>query len=142
MEENLNHSPDPEDEISSPDQVERTLTDLANRLTRQLEKNAMEEKERWMALNQREQALQRQEMQARGRDALMQRGLPGELAEWMNFEAETMEQGLNALENAFRSAVQKGVEERLLDHAPKAPSMAPLSELSDEDYYAALYRRD
>ena len=61
------------------------------------------------------------------------------LAEALRFaDAESMEQGIALLEEAFRAAVQQGVEERLLLSAPKVIPVRPAGELSDAEYYAAL----
>ena len=82
-------------------------------------------------------------MNARVREELEKRGLPVQLAEGLSFATpEEMEEGVQALEEHFRAAVQQGVEARLLTDAPKAAPLKPLSEMTDEDYYAAVFCRE
>lgn len=91
------------------------------------------------ALAQKEAALRRQELTAKARQALQQRELPIALADALPFADDAaLQNGLDALEEAFRAAVQKAVEERLLSAAPKAAPVKPLSEMTDEEYYAAV----
>ena len=124
-------------------EVERQMSEMAQRLTRQIEAGAQAEDARRQALNTREAELRRRELAALAREALEKRGLPAALAEALPFqEEEELNQGIAALEEAFRAAVQRGIEERLLTSAPKKAAVLPLSELSDEDYYAAVCRRE
>lgn len=124
-------------------EVERQMSEMAQRLTRQIEAGAQAENARREELNTREAELRRREMAALAREELEKRGLPTALAEALPFqEKEKLAQGMDALEEAFRAAVQQGVEERLLTGAPKKAALKPLSELSDEEYYAAVCRRD
>lgn len=123
-------------------QVEKQLSELAEKLAKQLQQGEAAEKSRRDALNDREKALRKREMAAKTREALENQGLPANLSQALFFEGEEeMEKGVSLLEEAFRTAVQKGVEERLLSSAPKAAPVKPLHELSDEDYYAAMMSR-
>lgn len=124
-------------------EVERQLNEMAQRLNRQIEAGAQAESARQAELDSREEELRRREMTAKTREELEKRGLPIALAEALPFPSEEkLTAGLDALEQAFRAAVQQGVEERLLTAAPKKTSVKPLSELSDEEYYAAVSRQD
>ena len=123
--------------------VEQQLSALAQRLSAQIEAFAQQEQARSDALSGREEDLCRREMAAQARDALQERGLPTALADCLCFaDAEEMQNGVDALEKAFRAAVQQGVEDRLLSDAPKSAAMKPLSEMTDEEYYAAVAPRD
>ena len=91
------------------------------------------------ALETRENALRNRELAARAREALEARGLPASLSACLSFQSEeALEKGVPALEEAFRAAVQQSVEARLTASAPKAAPLKPLSDISDEEYYAAI----
>lgn len=120
-------------------ELEEQLGALARQLTERLAQGEAQEQARSQALNQREEELHQREMAALARERLAAHGLPPALAEALRFaDAESMEQGIALLEEAFRAAVQQGVEERLLLSAPKVISVRPAGELSDAEYYAAL----
>ena len=121
--------------------VERQLAALAQKLSSQIEALSREDDIRREALDDREDDLRRREMAARAYDALKERALPTELADCLSFADEAaLENAVDALEKAFRAAVQQGVEERLLTDAPRTGEMKPLSEMTDEEYYAAVSR--
>ena len=143
MEENKSEMPvDAGHENVSQPRLEDRLSALAQQLSRALQESAQADEMRRNQLDQRENALKKQEMQAQARAEMEKRGLPCELASGLAFEnAEEMEAAAAALEESFRAAVQQGVEERLLSDAPKAQPMQPMSEMTDEDYYAAVYSR-
>ena len=123
--------------------VERQFTLLSEQLQRQLELSAQEAAARKDALDGREEEVRRREMAALAKEMLEERSLPAALAGALSFENEdALKEGVDALESAFRAAVQQGVEERLLSAAPKTAPLVPLSELSDEEYYAAVCRRE
>ena len=125
------------------DEAERRLSALAQTLSQQIETLAREETARREALDSREDDLRRREMEALAADMLRSRGLPAGLASVLICEDESaLESALNALEDAFRAAVQQGVEERLLSDTPKAPAVKPLNEMTDAEYYAAVCRAD
>lgn len=124
--------------------VETHLAQLAARLSAQAEALSQQDDARRKNLDTREDDLRRRELSAMTRELLSQRGLPAELADCLAFtDEEAVRQGVDALEEAFRAAVQQGVEERLLSQdAPKSASVKPLSEMTDEEYYAAVSRND
>ncbi len=123
--------------------LERQLAELARKLTEQMEAHSLSLEKRRESMEEKEQDLTRREMAARARSLLRERELPEELADCMSFSDEAaVEKAVDALEEAFRAAVQQGVEERLLTAAPKAGAVTPLDQLSDEEYYAAVCRND
>ena len=88
------------------------------------------------ALHERECAIVRRELRAEAVNALVERALPPELADALNYEsAEKLEESLDAAERAFRSAVQSGVEKRMRGQAPAAARTNRGGELSDTEYY-------
>ena len=99
------------------------------------------EQNAWRQAQERLNALARRELIALARDELQRRALPASLAEQLPFPSqEALCSGLDALEDAFRAAVQQGVEARLLDGAPKKTVVKPAEEMSDAEYYAAMCR--
>ena len=76
----------------------------------------------------------RRELRAEAMDKLVSRGLPRELEKLINYDdAEACDQSIDALERAFRSAVQAGVDERIRrsrNPLPKAGSGAQNSMLT------------
>ena len=102
-----------------------------------------ESAQREQALAAREEALVRRELRAEALEALGQRGLPGALAEALDYrDAERVQASLDGVEAAFRKAVQLGVEERLRGVQPPAGKSAPDAEdLTDAQYYAGVMRR-
>ena len=143
MEEKKTEMPvDAGSETVSQPRLEDQLSALAQQLSRALNESAQADEARRNQLDQRELALKKQEMLARAKAEMEKRGLPVQLAAGLSFEtAEEMETAVHALEESFRAAVQQGVEERLLSDAPKAQPLQPLAEMTDEDYYAAVYSR-
>lgn len=144
----MDHQSDAPVEIPAPEAaaeenmtVEERLSALAQQITRQMEKSAQEEKNRRTALDERETAIARREMLSRAREEMEKRGLPAALSECMAFaDEDAMKLGINLLEECFHAAVQAAVEARLLDHAPKTTPIRPLSDLPDDEYYAAVCR--
>ena len=79
---------------------------------REHDERAVRERER--ELSSREAELVRRELRAEAVDMLALRGLPRELEQLLNYtDADACAQSVDALEKAFRSAVQKGVDERI-----------------------------
>ena len=122
--------------------VEGRLAELAARLSAQVEALTEQDESRRRTLDTREDELRRRELTAQAHELLQQRGLPAALADCLAFaDEDALRRGVDALENAFRAAVQQGVEERLLTQdAPKSGAVKPLSEMTDEEYYAAVSR--
>ena len=124
--------------------IERCFQDFSARITQQMEDAAKADSDRAAALDTRENELNKREMQAMARCEMEKCGLPGALASCLYFtDEESVKAGVSLLEETFRTAVQKSVEERLLGHsAPKAAPIVSLSELPDEEYYAAISRQN
>ena len=123
--------------------VERQLSALSQKVTAEISALAQADTARREALDTRESDLRRRELNARAHDLLKDHGLPTALSTVLSFSDESaLSAGIDALEKAFRAAVQAKVEERLLTSAPKAPSHVPPSEMSDEEYYAVVCRSE
>ena len=87
-------------------------------------------------LNAREEALRRRELRAQTVEALAKKKLPAELADAIAYtDEETCRAGLAATERAFRTAVQKAVDERLRGSVPNAGHSVDPEMLDDSDYY-------
>ena len=85
-------------------ELEEQLGALARQLTERLAQGEAQEQARSQALNQREEELHQREMAALARERLAAHGLPPALAEALRFaDAESMEQGIALLEEAFRA---------------------------------------
>ena len=91
-------------------------------------------REREEQLRSREAELNRRELRAEALDALLSRGLPRELEQLLNYaDADACSQSIDALERAFRAAVQAGVDERIKRSSnplPKTGSSAQNSMLT------------
>ena len=88
------------------------------------------------ALDERERMIAERELRAMALEQLSQRGLPRELAEALPYESEERcLAGLDALEQAFRRAVQEGVDERLRGRAPSLGAAKSAESMSDAEYY-------
>ena len=87
----------------------------------------------------REREVMRRELRADALDALEARGLPKALADAVNYDNRaSMTASVDAVERAFRQAVQAAVEERLRGTSPAAGASAQgddLSQMDDETYY-------
>ena len=140
MEEQM--TPAPENALSLAD-VERQLSALSQKVSAEISALAQADTARREALDTRESDLRRRELNARAHDLLKAHGLPTELSNVLSFSDETaLTAGISALEKAFRTAVQSGVEQRLLTAAPKAAPLMNPSDLSDEEYYAVVCRSE
>ena len=96
--------------------------------------------QRQQQLDAREQDLNRRELQAEALRMLAQRGLPAQLAGAMDYSgAQQMQASLDAAEEAFRAAVQAGVQERLRGSAPSVVPRRAAETESDADYYARMH---
>ena len=133
-------NPAPENALSLSD-VERQLSALSQKVSAEISALAQADTARREALDTRESDLRRRELTARAHDLLKDRGLPTALSTVLAFSDESaLAAGIDALDKAFRTAVQSGVEERLLTAAPKAAAMMNPSDLTDEEYYAVVCR--
>ena len=89
-----------------------------------------ENPDRAETLDERERLLRQRELRAETIEA------PAELAEWISYaDEETCHAGLLAVERAFRTALQKAVDERLRGNAPSAGKAADPETMDDRDYY-------
>lgn len=90
-------------------------------------------------LEQREKAVSRRELRADAMEALEARGLPKALADAVCYDgAEAMRASMDAVETAFREAVQAAVEDRLRGGSPEAGASAQgvdMDQLDDASYY-------
>lgn len=90
------------------------------------------------ALAERERLLTERELRAMALEKLAERGLPRELADALPYgdEAKCLA-GLDAVERAFRAAVQAGIDERLRGKAPDGmPSRnLDVDAMSDAEFY-------
>lgn len=86
-----------------------------------LEQKAQHERDqRDKELAEREAALTRRELRAEAAAARSEKGLPIKLLESVNLSnADTTKSSLEAVEKAFRAAVQAGVDDRLKSTTPK-----------------------
>ena len=65
-------------------------------------------------LKEREANITRRELQATAKDTLIDKGLPVELFETLNYsDAESCMQSIEAVEKSFKAAVEKAVENRI-----------------------------
>ena len=65
-------------------------------------------------LEEREAEITKRELRATAKEVLAEKGLPADLFEVLNYnDAETCTAGIDALEKAFRSAVDKAVDDRV-----------------------------
>ena len=104
------------------------------------ERMAHEFAQREAALSERENAIARRELRAEAAKMIVERGLPMELAETLNYEsAERMAESLDAAGRAFQEAVQSGVEARLRGQVPAAARASRSGEVSDAEYYRTHY---
>jgi hypothetical protein len=77
--------------------------------------------EREAVLTERETALQRREIHAAAVQLLQEKGLPAGLADALEYaDADSMQAAVEQLEQAFRAALQQGIEERMKGMAPAA----------------------
>ena len=90
-------------------------------------------------LAERERQLAERELRAVALEKLAERGLPGELADALPYGSEeACMTGLDAVEEAFRRAVQTAVDERLRGKAPAADVRRAMNAeaLTDSEYYS------
>lgn len=79
-----------------------------------------ERKKKDEELTRRETELTRRELRANAAQTLAEKGLPTGLLDVLNFaDAETCKNSIDAVEKAFSSAVQAGVESRMKGSTPK-----------------------
>ncbi|HPF86512.1 MAG TPA: DUF4355 domain-containing protein [Candidatus Limiplasma sp.] len=77
--------------------------------------------ERETALAAREDALKQREIHAETVQLLQQKGLPADLADALSYaDRDSMQSAVDQLEQAFRTALQQGIEERMKGMTPAA----------------------
>ena len=121
------------------------LMDDAMRVSRMTEEEraAYEASRRESALDAREKELAVRELRAEALELLAARGLPKALADAIGYESRAaMLSAVDAIERAFRQAVQEAVEERLRGASPAAGASAQSLDdalLDDASYYRLNY---
>ena len=102
-------------------QARQEAEQLAQMTAEQRAQHQMTERE--TALAQREEALKQREMHAAAVQQLQDVGLPAGLADALTYaDADSMRAAIVQLEQAFREALQQGIEERMKGMAPAAVS--------------------
>ena len=85
------------------------------------QKAEYERKQQEELLSQREAEVTRKELKIEAHKIFTEKGLPVDLLDVLKYDdAESCNQSIDALEKAFRQAVEKGVNERLKGEPPKA----------------------
>lgn len=131
---------------SERQRAERLIEEAREKANLDAEEKSRAEKEQLeKEILAREEEIRRRELRAGALELLADRGLPRELADTLDFSgAERMQASLEGVEKAFRSAVQRSVEERLRGGdlpGRGAPAAADLSRLSDEEYYKKVLKK-
>jgi len=109
------------------------------------EKAKHESEKREKELRDREAALSLRELKAAAASTLAEKGLPNELLNSLSYtDAESCNKSIEAVEAAFRAAVQAGVEDRLKGkETPKTGgAVLPAPEKMTYAERAALYQTD
>ena len=129
--------------------IETARTEAEKLAGMSAEQRAQAEREaREAELSKREAEITRRELKAQALETLAQKGLPSDLSSMLAYtDADACNASIDAVEKAFRSAVQKGVEERLRGNAPKTGAGAAKTDyakLAEEasgrgDFTAAAY---
>ena len=79
-------------------------------------------REREERIERREAEIQRRELRAGAIDTLAERSLPRELEQFLDYsDAEACAQSIDRIERLFRSAVQRGVDERIRQNLAPLP---------------------
>lgn len=103
------------------EQKKAELTEQAKLAKMTADEKAQHEREKQeKQLQEREAEITKRELTASAKEALIEKGLPPELAVVMNYtSAETCKESLDAVETAFKAAVEKAVNDKLRSPAPK-----------------------
>ncbi len=87
--------------------------------------------EREIELNQREQAILNREVRALAVDLLEERGLPRQLVDAVNLtDPDACARSMDALEGAFRQAVQCAVDQRMKGTPPRGGNTPDATRIS------------
>lgn len=100
-------------------------------------------REREAKLAEREAEITRRELRAQAVDALIEKDLPKELGQLLDYSSEdACQESLKTVEKVFRSAVQAGIDARIAGGGRRVEASGgakPDSDkMSDEEYYASL----
>lgn len=97
------------------------------------QKAEYERKQQEEKLLQREAEVTRKELKIEAHKIFTEKGLPVDLLDVLKYDnAESCNQSIDALEKAFRQAVEKGVNERLKGEAPKAGGAGKQSSYAEQ----------
>ena len=126
--------------VTKAQQKWQTLTDENMSEAEKLAKMTKEEKAQYMQkkkekeLSDREAAITRKELMAEAKNTLAEKKLPAGLAEVLNYtDADACNQSIAAVEKAFQSAVEAGVQERLKGgKPPKTPPSGGNSDMETQ----------
>ena len=100
-------------------QVKKEAEELAQMTAEQRAEHRIAERE--AALLEREDTLKRREARAGAVQLLLKKGLPAGLADTLEFaDGNSAAAAVEQLEQAFRTALQQGIEERMKGMAPAA----------------------
>ncbi len=100
-------------------QARKEAEELAQMTAEQRAEHRMAERE--AAISQREDTVKRNEIRAGAVQLLLKKGLPAELADTLTYaDADSAAAAIDTLEQAFRQALQQGIEERMKGMAPAA----------------------
>jgi len=100
-------------------QARKEAEELAQMTAEQRAEHRMAERE--AAISQREDTVKRNEVRAGAVQLLLKKGLPAELADTLTYaDADSAAAAIDTLEQAFRQALQQGIEERMKGMAPAA----------------------
>lgn len=101
--------------------IEETKTEAEKLAKMKAEEKAKyQEQKRLEKLEQREKDITTRELKAQAYETLAEKGLPKDLIETLNFtDSESCNSSIIAVEKAFKSAVEKAVNEKLKGEPPK-----------------------
>lgn len=129
-----------EQEATARLKAARTEAEKLAKMTAE-QKAEHERQKREEDLSKRERDLTRRELRAQAAETLTQKGLPTGLLDTLNYaDADTCQKSIEAVEKAFRDAVQSGVEGRLKGGAPAGSGgnrEPDWDKMTDEEYYKA-----
>lgn len=124
---------------------ERARMSEADRLKADREKAERAAGEREQALRKREAEITRRELRAEAVDALIEKGLPKELGELLDYtDADACKASIASVEKVFRAAVQAGIDERIrksggsVGAGGTGAGKPDYAKMSDAEYYAAI----
>lgn len=118
-----------EEEAAKLEAVKTEAEKLAKMNAEQKAEHERQKREKELA--DREATLTLRELRAEAAVTLSEKGLPKELIDSVNFkDADSCKASIEAVEKAFRAAVQAGVEEKLKSPTPKAGGGAGADEMA------------